>query len=564
MRRAGCDNLDGAVQTAERVPVAEWVLDALSDASGVVLWASAIHDADLTDATRLAAQDLTEQLTGLDQAGTALFAPDRDLVPIETALLSGGGRGRRAATVMAADPRLHRAIDELDPDLDAMPARSVQLRDGRLLLSRHIDADSELAGQLQDCGFELAEFSAVLPAYRYRLGERAETAAALTPILPSDPTAPEPELLPAVDRPTLAHDGIEVRSGIVVIVPTHNEARDIMDTLDSLRAQTLPADRIVVVSDNSTDETPSLVNALDADGIELIRTVNNSAKKSGALNAAFRHLAADGELPEDEISFVLTMDADTDLDPRFLEQATRIMERRPDVGGLSAACHGKPGLGDTPWQKIVIWFQRVEYGRYTYTRMRSNIHTMSGAGAFYRVEALNDLIRERGHVFDERPSNLVEDYETTLALKDAGWTATCNQHCAAYTDLMPTLRSLVKQRQRWVRGTIDELRRRGWPDSHTRVSVFQILFGIISIPWVYGWLGYSLYVGATRGSFEPVWVVLAIGIALWQAWSIRWLGPWSMLAAATLVPELLFGLVRAYWFFTSIARSYLTKAQAWE
>jgi len=58
-----------------------------------------------------------------------------------------------------------------------------------------------------------------------------------------------------------------------------------------------------------------------------------------------------------------------------------------------------------------------------------------------------------GEVFWEDHANLVEDYETTLALKETGWGVTSNQLCIAYTDLMPTLRELQAQRERWARGT---------------------------------------------------------------------------------------------------------------
>lgn len=352
---------------------------------------------------------------------------------------------------------------------------------------------------------------------------------------------------------------------MVVIVPAHNEAEGILDAIASLRRQTLRPDHIIVVSDNSTDPTPALVLEYEADDVELIRKVNNSSRKSGALNAGLRHICQDGQIPADGIDFIVTMDADTDLDGRFVETAVGIMTRDPALGGLCASCLGKPAAdGESLWERWVMWFQRAEYCRYTCTRVRTNIHTMSGAGSVYRVEALNDLLSDRGCVFDERPSNLVEDYETTLAIRDAGWTCTTNGDCLAYTDLMPTVGELVNHRRRWVRGTIDELRRRGRPDEHTRLSVFQIAFGVISLPTVYLWLAYAVYGAISTGHVETIWLLFAAGFAAWQAWTIRSMGVPRMIVAAALIPELLFGLVRSYWFYTSIARSFLGTSRSWD
>lgn len=47
---------------------------------------------------------------------------------------------------------------------------------------------------------------------------------------------------------------------ILIIIPAHNEADSIGKTLDSLLTQTYAAQQIIVVDDNSTDETNAIVS----------------------------------------------------------------------------------------------------------------------------------------------------------------------------------------------------------------------------------------------------------------------------------------------------------------
>src|SRR4051794_16964582 len=97
-------------------------------------------------------------------------------------------------------------------------------------------------------------------------------------------------------------------SKLVVLLPAHNEEDQLLDTLKSLSAQTRKADRIVVVSDNSSDDTVGIAKrySLIDPSVKVIETVANPYKKSGALNQAWFVGANDAD-------YVFTMDADTVL-----------------------------------------------------------------------------------------------------------------------------------------------------------------------------------------------------------------------------------------------------------
>ncbi|MFJ8310521.1 MULTISPECIES: glycosyltransferase family 2 protein [unclassified Streptomyces] len=355
----------------------------------------------------------------------------------------------------------------------------------------------------------------------------------------------------------------------VVLVPARNEEIGVFTSLNSLADQSHRPDLIVVVVNNSTDRTLDFAREF-ADSEHTPRTVvlnldNNPHKKAGALNYGLRWLreAVGGRLTG-KVGHVLVMDADTELHPKFIERARNVIASDPELGGVSAACLGRTDLWRNPWQRYLLGMQIIEYGRAANARYRRDVHTMSGAGSFYRAEALQSLLDWRGEVFWEDHSNLVEDYETTLALKESGWKVTANQLCIAYTDLMPTLRELIQQRERWSRGTVDTLRARGWT-KFTWHSITTMILGLIGAAYILGWGSSQLVVAARHGfSQHPLILVLFSFWIIYPALRVRNLGWKAMLVEAALIPELVYTVVRTYWLVSSIVKSYVTRVSAWK
>ncbi|MGC1210734.1 MAG: glycosyltransferase family 2 protein [Micromonospora sp.] len=365
---------------------------------------------------------------------------------------------------------------------------------------------------------------------------------------------------PKPSGPTL-HD-------IVAIIPARNEEVGILTSLNSLARQTWRPDRIVVVVNNSTDQTEAFARRFAADPraprTDVLLMPDNKHKKAGALNYGLAWLSqrVGGRL--DPVQHVLVMDADTELHPKFIERARKVISSDPRIGGVSAVCLGRTGLWRNPWQRFLLGMQIIEYGRAANARYLSDVHTMAGAGSFYRGVALQSVIDRRGAVFWEDHRNLVEDYETTLTLKECGWKVTANQLCIAYTDLMPTLPELLQQRQRWVRGTVDALRSRGWT-KFTWHSIATLILGLLGTAYILGWGSTQLVAVVQYGfSHRPlVWSLVAFWV-VYRAVQVRNLGWKAMLVEALLVPELVYTIVRAYWFVSSILKSYFTRVSAWK
>jgi len=77
---------------------------------------------------------------------------------------------------------------------------------------------------------------------------------------------------------------------VAVVMPAHNEAEVIVETLAALTPQLLPQDRLIVVADNCTDQTAELARKSGATVLE--RTDDTRRGKGYALDCGLRFLAA--------------------------------------------------------------------------------------------------------------------------------------------------------------------------------------------------------------------------------------------------------------------------------
>jgi len=101
---------------------------------------------------------------------------------------------------------------------------------------------------------------------------------------------------------------------ISVVIPAYNAARFLEETLDSVLAQTCPADEVLVVDDGSTDETPSLA-ARYAPAVQVISQVNSG--ESVARNLGLARVSGD---------WVAWLDADDVWEPTKLEAQAELIE----------------------------------------------------------------------------------------------------------------------------------------------------------------------------------------------------------------------------------------------
>ncbi|MGR6964346.1 glycosyltransferase family 2 protein [Geodermatophilus sp. URMC 61] len=360
---------------------------------------------------------------------------------------------------------------------------------------------------------------------------------------------------------------------IVVLIPAHDEAENIGATLVALGHQSRRPDRVVVIADNCADDTALIALA---HGAEVFVTEDNHHKKAGALNQALeqrfrrrsarprtsdpavarrmtdrdqpagRHRAADEPAGPDlrDDDYVLVMDADTVLSPRFLEVAAVSLDSSESIGAAGGLFFGRDDPG------LLAELQRNEYVRYSRDIGRTGrVMVLTGTATLFRARALRDVADARGEVLPGTPGQvydtlaLTEDNELTLALKSLGWSLTSPLDCRVTTELMPTWRDLWKQRMRWQRGALENLRHYGWSRTTARYWAQQvgIGFGVLAFQ-AYLWLIVLLVTSGAGVRFSLFWTAVGVVFLLERIVTV-WTAGWrARLVAAPLVLELCYDL----------------------
>jgi poly-beta-1,6-N-acetyl-D-glucosamine synthase len=325
---------------------------------------------------------------------------------------------------------------------------------------------------------------------------------------------------------------------VTVLIPAHNEAGCIAETIASLRSQSHQPDRIIVVADNCTDDTVSIARAA---GVEVFETVGNTKKKAGALNQALP-VALRGQGDNDT---VMVMDADTTLDQGFLAAAVRRLTDDRALMAVGGLFYGEEGAG------LIGQFQRNEYTRYAREigRRRGRVFVLTGTASIFRPRALRTVAAERGRsipgvsgdVYDTRV--LTEDNELTLAIKSLGGLMISPRQCTVVTEVMQNWRALWAQRLRWQRGAVENLGAYGLRTSVTRYWAQQlgIGYGVVAIAG-YFLLIVVMVLALDRWVWFPFWIGVGLIFILERVVTV-WRGGWrARLLAATLFPELIYAM----------------------
>lgn len=241
---------------------------------------------------------------------------------------------------------------------------------------------------------------------------------------------------------------------VAVIIPAHQEALVIANTLAGLRRQTVQPTAVIVAANGCTDGTEEIAHR---EGALVFLAEPNRQKKAGALNMTLEMLMP--ALGNED--FVLVADADTQLSDDFIEVALRHHRDRTFVGGVGGAFEGRPTTS------IVGTLQQMEYRRYLnqIARFGSRAFVLSGTGCLFSVEALRSVKAARvdGALLPQGDSyydtqSLTEDNEMTLALLTLGWRCLSPSDMRTTTDVMETWGALRTQRERWYLGAMWNLR----------------------------------------------------------------------------------------------------------
>ncbi len=136
----------------------------------------------------------------------------------------------------------------------------------------------------------------------------------------------------------------------VIVSPCRNEADFMLNTLDSVVAQSIKPALWVIVDDGSTDETPNILAeyAEKYDFIQIVTRVNRGHRSvgPGVIEAFYEGLDT---VDIQQFDFICKLDLDLIMPERYFETLMKRMHDNPRLGN----CSGKPYYIDKDSGKFV-------------------------------------------------------------------------------------------------------------------------------------------------------------------------------------------------------------------
>jgi cellulose synthase/poly-beta-1,6-N-acetylglucosamine synthase-like glycosyltransferase len=195
--------------------------------------------------------------------------------------------------------------------------------------------------------------------------------------------------------------------------------------------------------------------------------------------------------------------------------------------------------------------QRNEYARYArdVNRRKGKVLVLTGTATLFSVRTLRHVVRARAEgvlpgaaqVYDTKV--LTEDNELTLALLHLGFKVISPKGARLTTEVMETWGDLYRQRLRWKRGALENLREYGLTKVTASYWMRQLMtfFGVLITSVYLITLTASLTVDRTL-RVHPLWMAVTGVFIIERVVTVRSRGVRQMALAATLTVEMAFDL----------------------
>jgi cellulose synthase/poly-beta-1,6-N-acetylglucosamine synthase-like glycosyltransferase len=226
------------------------------------------------------------------------------------------------------------------------------------------------------------------------------------------------------------------RPRLAILVPSHNEAGGIAETVKALLPELGPHDRLVVVADNCSDDTATHARQAGATMIE-----RHDAERRGkgyALDFGMQHLRAD---PPD---VVLIVDADCRLEPG---SAARLGTMVMSLGRPVQARYDMqlPDANASPGLRVTAFAWRVKtHVRSLGLRFMRAPNQLLGTGMAFPWATLAAAELATGHI--------VEDLKLGIECAVAGTPAIYAPSARVISQFPSSDQAAAKQKERWERG----------------------------------------------------------------------------------------------------------------
>lgn len=282
------------------------------------------------------------------------------------------------------------------------------------------------------------------------------------------------------------------RTAVTLLVPAHNEAGRIADTLSYLARQDYDGPMRVIVVDNASDDgTLDEARAAGADlGLSASYLHEPTPGKSHALNAALRYV---------DTEVVITLDADTALHPAAVRHlVARYENSPPDVTAVAGAVLVRNSR-ENLWTRMQEWDYFL--GIASIKRMQGLYQgTLVAQGAFSLYET--EAVRRAGGW----PDAIGEDIVLTWKLMEGDRRVYFEPTAIAFTEVPSKWRHFCRQRARWARGMVEGVRSvKPWKQPRPMVAVMtglDLLLPFLDFAYTFLWMP-----GLVLACFGVYWFV---------------------------------------------------------
>ena len=293
-----------------------------------------------------------------------------------------------------------------------------------------------------------------------------------------------------------------------ILVPCHNEAEDVEDTLGAALSQAYPDYEVIAINDGSRDDTGARLDALAARHPRL-RVIHLSRNLGKANALRMGALAARSE-------YLVCIDGDAMLESHALHWMVWHLTSGPRVGAVTgnprirnrSTLLGRLQVGE--FSSIIGMIKRAQ-------RVYGRVFTVSGVISAFRRSALHRI----GYWSEDM---VTEDIDISWRLQLDHWDIRYEPNALCYILMPETLKGLWRQRLRWARGGIEVILRHGrrmrtWRQRRMWGVILEYMLSVI---WAYTMLfifvlwGLGLFVGLPENlqvkSILPSWhgVILAL------------------------------------------------------
>ncbi len=256
---------------------------------------------------------------------------------------------------------------------------------------------------------------------------------------------------------------------ISIIIPAYNEEITISSCIKSMLSLNYPCYEVIVVDDGSSDDTFNEALKYAEKGIKVIRQKNTG--KPGAINTGIK--SASGEI-------VITVDADSKLDPDALKWINRRFSSNPRLGAVAGNVKIDKPNGLLKNIQALEYTSAINLGRKSQSLLHC-VMIVPGAIAALKTQVLHEV----GYF---PVDTFAEDFDITMKILQAGYQVEYESHAIALTQAPESIEDLIKQRRRWHRGMTQVLAKYQKMYFNPKYGVA----GILGVPYMWLELSSSL------------------------------------------------------------------------